>query len=147
LRFEKITLKNLMQYRDAEISLSRKRGKNDLHIVVGEASTGKTNLLRAIRWCLYSDEPQHSSLLNVNTAEASDDIKDRKVVVEIVARDGDQIFLFSRKAMFNVHRHAGYVNSVSTEQTESYGNVLALIRQRKKLTENRIRRETNVETC
>ncbi len=146
MRFERITLKNFMQYRDTEIPLSRKPGRNDLHIFVGGGGTGKTNLFRAIRWCLYGDKPHHPSprqspILNIKAAEASDDMKDRKVAVEIVAREGDQIFLFSRKAMFKVYRYAGYFNSVSTEQTGFYWNVLAVMRQQKKLTGERIRQE------
>jgi hypothetical protein len=58
-----------------------------------------------------------------------------------LATEGNRIFLFSRKALFRVHRHACYFNSVSTEQTESYESVLAVMRQQRELTEDRIRRE------
>ncbi len=59
-----------------------------------------------------------------------------------MATEGDRYFLFSRKVLFRVYRHAGYFNSTSTEQIESYGNVLTVMRQKKKLTGDRIRRET-----
>ncbi len=56
MRFESIILKNYRQFRDAELVLGEPR-EYDIHLVIGENGTGKTNLLNAINWCLYGDEP------------------------------------------------------------------------------------------
>uniref|UniRef100_A0A7V4TGB5 YhaN AAA domain-containing protein n=1 Tax=Candidatus Caldatribacterium saccharofermentans TaxID=1454753 RepID=A0A7V4TGB5_9BACT len=56
MRFESITLKNYRQFRDAELVFGEPRGY-DIHLVIGKNGTGKTNLLNAINWCLYGDEP------------------------------------------------------------------------------------------
>ena len=56
MRFESITLKNYRQFRDAKLVLGEPR-EYDIHLVIGKNGTGKTNLLNAINWCLYGDEP------------------------------------------------------------------------------------------
>ena len=56
MRIERVVLRNYRQFRQAQVTF-RKRPDTDLHFVVGTNGTGKTNLLNAINWCLYGDEP------------------------------------------------------------------------------------------
>lgn len=61
MRIESIVLKNYRQFRDVVINLDKQKGSSsDLHIMVGDNGTGKTNILNAINWCLYGDEPHLS---------------------------------------------------------------------------------------
>jgi AAA15 family ATPase/GTPase len=59
MRIEKIIAKNYRQFKEIEILLNKKPD-NDLHIAIGRNGTGKTNILNAINWCLYGDEPHLS---------------------------------------------------------------------------------------
>lgn len=57
MRIHKIELENYRQYHGKHvIELSVDNIKN-LNIILGANGTGKTNLLNAINWCLYGDEP------------------------------------------------------------------------------------------
>ena len=55
MRFSSIEIKNYRQYRN--LTLDFNKGKHDLHVIVGDNGTGKTNLLNAFTWCLYGIEP------------------------------------------------------------------------------------------
>lgn len=56
MRFNSIILKNYRQYRDVTLSFPKIK-KTDLHMIVASNGVGKTNLMNAINWCLYGDEP------------------------------------------------------------------------------------------
>ena len=56
MRFNSIILKNYRQYRDVKLSFPKTR-ETDLHMIVASNGVGKTNLMNAINWCLYGDEP------------------------------------------------------------------------------------------
>ena len=56
MRIERVEIHNFRQYRNAVFNF-KKRGKYDLHIILGNNGVGKTNLLNAISWCLYETEP------------------------------------------------------------------------------------------
>lgn len=49
-----ITLKNFMQFVDAEIPLDVGEGRNVI-LIKGENTSGKTNLANAFTWCLFAD--------------------------------------------------------------------------------------------
>lgn len=55
----RIKLKNYLQFRDAEIKLNPKPGKN-IAVIEGMNGTGKTNIVRAIDWCLFNAETWES---------------------------------------------------------------------------------------
>ncbi|MHC4477703.1 MAG: AAA family ATPase [Planctomycetota bacterium] len=110
MRIEKITLNNYRQFRDAEISFNRNRD-SDLHIVIGRNGTGKTNVLNAINWCLYNDEPhlskvsQQLPLLNLKAIEEADYGKNQDITVELWARaQDDKCIIFSRRAVYRVYK-------------------------------------------
>ena len=57
MKIHKIELENYRQYRgEHTIELSTDDAHN-LSIILGANGAGKTNLLNAINWCLYGDEP------------------------------------------------------------------------------------------
>lgn len=109
MRIEKIILKNYRQYRDVELSF-RKISDNDLHIVFGKNSAGKTNILNAINWCLYNEEPHLSKssellpLLNLKTLENTKEGEKRQAVVELwIQMDSNRRIIFTRKGDYFIH--------------------------------------------
>ncbi|MEM3385755.1 MAG: AAA family ATPase [Nitrososphaeria archaeon] len=110
MRISRIILKNYRQYKQCEITFNKNK-ENDLHIIIGPGGMGKTNLLNAINWCLYGEEPhlsQSSSqlpILNLNTIESSDDLQAQDTKVEIyVNLDDRRSILFSRKITFMIYK-------------------------------------------
>lgn len=59
MRIKKIILNNYRQFKNIEINFN-KNSENDLYIIIGKNGTGKTNILNALNWCLYNDEPHLS---------------------------------------------------------------------------------------
>lgn len=115
MRIQRVVLKNYRQFRDLQIDFPKPTGANsDLHILIGRNGTGKTNLLNAINWCLYGDEPHLSGessklpLPNLNGLEESRDSKYAEVKVELwVGVDDAQTIIFTRTAMFHVQPDFG----------------------------------------
>lgn len=60
MRIKKIRLKNYRQHKDLQITFDKKN-ECDLYVFIGLNGIGKTNLLNAINWCLYGDEPHLSN--------------------------------------------------------------------------------------
>jgi DNA sulfur modification protein DndD len=56
MRFEELKLTNYRQYIDLDLIFKKTNGR-DLQIVIGTNGAGKSNILNAINWCLYGDEP------------------------------------------------------------------------------------------
>ena len=109
MRIERITLRNYRQFRQAQITF-RKRPDTDLHFIIGTNGTGKTNLLNAINWCLYGDEPhlskdsQRLPPANLKTIERTDMGKDLEVAVEVRAETEQGLpVTFKRRAIFRKH--------------------------------------------
>lgn len=116
MRFESIKIHNYRQYRDLTFDFSL-NGANDIHLVIATNGTGKTNLLNAINWCLYGDEP-HASGAAVEGEEKADKLplanirslgecrnnKDTVCMVTVVieATDGGSKYKFSRMANISV---------------------------------------------
>ena len=59
MRFKSIKIKNYRQYRNLEMVFDKEK-PCDIHLIVASNGVGKTNLLNAINWCLYGDEPHTS---------------------------------------------------------------------------------------
>jgi len=109
MRIEKIFLRNYRQFRQAEITF-RRRHDTDLHFIIGTNGTGKTNLLNAINWCLYGDEPhlskdsQQLPLLNLKTVDRMDVGKENEVAVEVwTETEHGEYITFKRRAVFRKH--------------------------------------------
>lgn len=114
MRFSEIIISNYRQYRDISFQFSEGTG-NDLHVVVASNGVGKTNLLNAINWCLYGDEPHSSGTvgtdkkdkLSIGNIAAIQEAKDNlektvDVNVSIKAEDEGIKYTFSRTAVINV---------------------------------------------
>ncbi|ODV49940.1 DNA sulfur modification protein DndD [Methanohalophilus euhalobius] len=106
MRIEKVAIQNYRQHINTEI-LFKKFSSNDLHIIVGENGTGKTNILNAINWCLYGEEPHISNdskklpLFNLKAVEELYGDEDLKVAVEVwVETDEEITIIFSRNAIY-----------------------------------------------
>jgi DNA sulfur modification protein DndD len=56
MRFESIDITNYRQYQSLSVAFPQTMG-TDLHVIVASNGIGKTNMLNAINWCLYGDEP------------------------------------------------------------------------------------------
>ena len=116
MRFESIKISNYRQYRDVKFEFN-KSTENDIHIIVASNGVGKTNVLNAINWCLYGDEPHTSGTSNnakdklpLCNLQALDDAKEREddtcdVYVEIIATEAGKVFTIVRKATVNVNTH------------------------------------------
>ncbi len=102
MRIEKIILNNYRQYGMVEFQF-KKNSKNDLHIVIGQNGIGKTNLLNAINWCLYEDEPHISKesermpLLNIQSIKSSHTNEPIEVTVELYVKGENRYINFIRK--------------------------------------------------
>jgi len=109
MRIESVMLKNYRQFKDMEISF-KKTSSQDLHVLIGVMGTGKTNLLNAINWCLYGDEPylskqsQQLPILNLKTIEEAEEGEDNDVIVEVsVQTEDNRRIIFTRKMIFRVY--------------------------------------------
>lgn len=97
MRFNSIILKNYRQYRDVTLAFPKIK-KTDLHMIVASNGVGKTNLMNAINWCLYGDEPhlgdEKDSLFIYNIdsfREAKQNgIDELTVSVEILVEEGNK---------------------------------------------------------
>lgn len=118
IRIERIALKNYRQYQDQVIEFPKHTDKDDLHLVIGENGSGKTNILNAINWCLYGDEPHLSGkydqlpMLNKNVRDQLSPSQTESVVVEIKARaDNGQPITFTRNLSFTRPSNGGQIRS------------------------------------
>ncbi|UDQ98288.1 AAA family ATPase [Lentisphaerota bacterium WC36G] len=57
MRIDSVKIENYRSYKDIEFNFLKKESSHDLHVIVAQNGVGKTNLLNAIEWCLYGDEP------------------------------------------------------------------------------------------
>lgn len=109
MRFEKISFRNYRQIRHLEIVL--KKYDHDIHIYIAQNGTAKTNVLNAINWCLYGNEPHLSSksqnlpLINLNLLEEENLETKHNVVIELHIRsDNDDLFIFTRTKRFIIKK-------------------------------------------
>jgi DNA sulfur modification protein DndD len=121
MRIESIKLFNYRQFKELDINF-KKQKENDLHLLIGKNGTGKTNLLNAINWCLYGDEPHLSKnsellpILNLNSIDEADPDKDIKVYVEVQFNTGDsKSLVFNRNYVFRKYENEKYPVRQKTE--------------------------------
>lgn len=109
MRIERIDLKNYRQFRNVCIDFGKSQ-KEDLHIIIADNGTGKTNLLNAINWCLYGNEPhlskdsQQLPRLNLNTLVQSIEGTKQTVSVELVTETEGNRITFKRSEEYLVHK-------------------------------------------
>lgn len=104
MRFTGLEIKNFRQYQSVSFSFPKTTGC-DLHIILADNGVGKTNILNAITWCLYEDEPhlgdESRSLPRINLKAKNEALqrgeRSEWVCVKISAEDEDNIIQFTRK--------------------------------------------------
>lgn len=108
MRIKSISLHNYRQYKDVSLEFSNK-GKNELYVFIGKNGTGKTNILNAINWCLYNEEPHLSQdseglpILNILSYRDSEDEIQATVQVEITIEVENGLpIVFSREEFFKI---------------------------------------------
>lgn len=105
MRIKKIKLDNFRQYQKAEVNFPIK-GEHDLHLLIGKNAAGKTNLLNAISWCLYNQEPHLGikdkalPLVNLDCLDKAEANGTCKVKVEIETEGDSGNVIFRRTAEF-----------------------------------------------
>lgn len=110
MRIESIKLKNYRQFKNVEILLPKK-GNHDLFVLIGQNGAGKTNILNAINWCFYGDEPHLSRdskqipILNTETIREASGGRNQEVIVEVGvnADDGRGNIIFKRQSDFMIY--------------------------------------------
>ncbi len=132
IRLKEINIKNFRQLKDLNIDFI-KTSKHDLHIIIGKNGAGKTNLLNAINWCLYEEEPhlntQSKSLpiLNLNEIDPKCNGKRSDVKVEItIADERNKNIVFERKNRYKVEENKKpnlLSESFQVRYTDTDGNI------------------------
>ena len=110
MRFNSIEIKNYRQYRNLRFDFPT-NDSYDLHIIIGKNTMGKTNVLNAINWCLYGDEPHlgmnSHTLPKLNLDAKKDAIANgsmtENVSVVIYAEDDGDLIRFERTMPYNVN--------------------------------------------
>lgn len=104
MRLTKIEINSFRQYKHLDLNFE-KSTDHDLHVVVAENGVGKTNILNAITWCLYGDEPHLGNAakslprLNLQAKRDAETIgKDSEdISVKILAEDDGNTIQFERR--------------------------------------------------
>ncbi|MCQ2260847.1 MAG: AAA family ATPase [Bacteroidales bacterium] len=112
MRIESIKIHNFRQYRDAEILFDRKDDSPDLHIILGNNGTGKTNVLNAITWCVYGEEfhlgDKNSAQDRINSCAVVDCRRrgdthcDVKVTISISTGEDQNLVEFTRVEKYSI---------------------------------------------
>jgi len=111
VRIENIEIKNYRQFRNVSLVFNKVLD-NDLHVMIADNATGKTNLLNAINWCLYGNEPhlskdsQQLPRLNLNTLVQADEGKQETVSVELITETEGNRITFRRAEEYIIHKNS-----------------------------------------
>lgn len=110
MRISKLKLFNYRQFRESEINFHNE-DTGDLNILIGENGTGKTNILNAINWCLYDEEPHLAKesdqlpIVNLETIARSEEGQKIEVIVEVHTESNGMSYRFRRKASYTAYRN------------------------------------------
>ena len=129
MRINSIKILNYRQHRHTSIEFPQ-RGF-DLHLLVAENGVGKTNVMNAINWCLYEEEPYAKSNngklpicneITLHEGEAAGHATETVSVVLNVTRD-DKTYEFSRTVEVSVKDPlAKRVSKLTVSITQPDGN-------------------------
>ncbi|AZV56429.1 hypothetical protein [Clostridium sp. AWRP] len=133
MRIDYIEIINYRQYINVRYEFGKKKGY-DLHIIKGKNGMGKTNLLNAITWCLYNEEPHlgkensgkpRLNTLVLNKAKA-DGIEKCEIIVRVALSENSNSIVFERKQEYGTNGHGFEYKpsfSVSCIQGQGEANV------------------------
>jgi len=112
MRILSIDIRNYRQYQSLSFMFPESKN-SDIHIIIAQNGVGKTNLLNAITWCLYSKEPHlgdedknrglpklNLTAMDMARAEGKDTVM---VEVEIRAQDDNQHLTYKRSLPFRIN--------------------------------------------
>lgn len=109
MRISAIRLRNYRQFRNVKVPFDFGQS-SDIHLFIGINGTGKTNLLNAITWCLYGDEPHLTDesralpLVNMRSLEEAEEGRDLDVVVQVEFHAERGTFTrFRREEQYRIH--------------------------------------------
>lgn len=113
MRIERVEIRNFRQYKDVVFDFE-KRGKHDLHVILGNNGIGKTNLLNAISWCLYGKEShlgnEKSAKKRINSTVLEETIQSGgskcRVVVSVTIGVDNKRITFERSQEFKATKEA-----------------------------------------
>ncbi len=129
MRFNSINVSNFRQYRKMDISFPKIR-ETDLHVIVASNGIGKTNMLNAINWCLYGDEPHLGdeddslSICNYIALNEARDNGERTacVSVSITTETEQGTIIFTRKVEVNCHTRFPQPDKFEAKIIDKTGN-------------------------
>jgi predicted ATP-dependent endonuclease of OLD family len=116
-RITKLEVNNFKQYHEGELEFEK--GKDvDLHLIIGDNTFGKTNLLNALLWDLYGDRV----LANLDNDDGKNNLKnirhpkeETSVILNLKDKDGSENIMIKRTDK----RPTLIENSKPVEDTES----------------------------
>lgn len=134
MRIKKVTINNYRQFKNTVFSFEKNNKDKDLHLIIGQNGTGKTNFLNAINWCLYGDEPHLSNksqqlpLANLNNIEKG---LESEIKVEITFEiDENSTIIFSRISDTNTNSQkdnsSNKISKLKVQQLDAKGNTKIL---------------------
>ena len=129
MRITDIYISNYRQYQEIHLEFPKNK-EHDLHVIVAQNGIGKTNLLNAINWCLYGDEPHLGDVakslpkfnLEAKRQNLSMGITKAEIVVKIIAEDDMQHLEFSRSLLVKLEDNYEYEPEFSVSITFSSGD-------------------------
>lgn len=108
MRIKSISINNYRQYKNVILHFPNKND-NELYVFIGKNGTGKTNILNAINWCLYGEEPHLSQdseglpILNILAYQKAEEDTPVNVQVEIVIESDNGLPIrFIREEFFEI---------------------------------------------
>lgn len=130
MRIESIEIHNYRQYRDLLFTFPKNTGDYDLHVIHGQNGMGKTNVLNAINWCLYGDEPHLSdkqkSLPIINNAVVTEGLecgkKTDQVTVKLTTEDNGSKIIFERSVEVKLEARYPYDEKIEITTMDTKGN-------------------------
>lgn len=129
MRFSRIVIRNYRQYRSIDLDFPSDPN-HDLHVLVATNGVGKSNLLNAINWCLYGDEPHlndDSTAMPICNVAAIEDAKESgipsiEIKVSIIADADNKTIVFSRVREWNIAGNYGSRPTLTVRTTYPNGN-------------------------
>lgn len=107
MRFTSIEIEGFRQYHQLTLNFPLEHHR-DMHILVADNGVGKTNILNAITWCLYEEEPHlgnKSKSLPRYSLKSKEEVENKgldkiTVSVKIYAEDNGNSILFHRTQQY-----------------------------------------------
>lgn len=130
MKFKSIKLNNFMRYKGEWTLEFSCDDKNNVTVVLGDNTYGKTTLAQAFRWCLYGDiiptsylkKTAEAVLLNKEVIAGMTVNDHREVSVEIDVIDKDNEYIFKRTSTFKKRNN----NPDDLTVTPSFGMKLTM---------------------